>query len=223
MSTHDSTTDLERRLGAIGSPAAALDAARAALASRADADGSLEVAYRVVDSPIGALLVASSAAGVVRVAFEVEGHDRVLDELAATVSPRVLHAPARTDHVARQLEQYFSGERTGFDVALDLQLVSGFRRQVVEHLVEIPYGRTASYGSVAAGLGNAGASRAVGSACSHNPVPVLLPCHRVVRSDGSIGQYLGGTDAKVLLLQLESGGQQPASDAAGPRSPRSQR
>lgn len=206
MSTHDRTEDLERRLATIEPPSAALRDARATLATRADADGVLDLAYRVVDSPIGALLVAASAGGVVRIAFEVEDHDRVLDELADTVSPRVLHAPARTDDVARQLEQYFAGDRRGFDVGVDLQLVGGFRRQVIEHLVEIPYGRTASYGSVAKGLGNAGASRAVGSACSHNPVPVVLPCHRVVRSDGSIGQYLGGTEAKVLLLELESGG-----------------
>lgn len=221
MSTHDRTEDLERRLATIELPSAALRDARAALAARADADGVLDLAYRVVDSPIGALLVAASASGVVRIAFEVEGHDRVLDELAESVSSRVLHAPARTDDVARQLEQYFAGDRRGFDVDVDLQLVGGFRRQVIEHLVEIPYGRTASYGSVAQGLGNAGASRAVGSACSHNPVPVVLPCHRVVRSDGSIGQYLGGTEAKVLLLELESG--RSAADADRPRSPRSTR
>jgi methylated-DNA-[protein]-cysteine S-methyltransferase len=210
MTTHgptggtDDPEDLQRRLSAIGSPSSSLEEARATLVVRAEEDGTLDVAYRVVDSPIGALLVAASTAGVVRVAFEVEDHERVLDELADSVSPRVLHAPARTDDVARQLERYFAGELQHFDVAVDLQLVGGFRRRVVEHLAGIPYGRTASYGAVAAGLGNAGASRAVGSACSHNPVPVLLPCHRVVRSDGSIGQYLGGTDAKVALLELES-------------------
>ncbi|MFN7150925.1 MAG: methylated-DNA--[protein]-cysteine S-methyltransferase [Microthrixaceae bacterium] len=224
MSTDDGTEDLERRLSAIDAPSSALDDARATLVARADDDGTLDVAYRVVDSPIGSLLVAASTTGVVRVAFEVEDHDRVLDELAQTVSPRLLHAPGRTDDVARQLERYFAGQLHEFDVAVDLQLVSGFRRRVVEHLVDIPYGRTASYGSVAAGLGNAGASRAVGSACSHNPVPVLLPCHRVVRSDGSIGQYLGGSDAKVRLLELESAGNgRPEGGAARPRSPRSQR
>jgi methylated-DNA-[protein]-cysteine S-methyltransferase len=202
----DETQDLQRRLSATGTPPSSLEGARARLAARAQEEGTLDLAYRVVDSPIGALLVAASPAGVVRVAFEVEDHERVLDELADSVSPRVLHAPARTDDVARQLERYFAGELQHFDVAVDLQLVNGFRRRVVEHLVDIPYGRTASYGAVAAGLGNAGASRAVGSACSHNPVPVLLPCHRVVRSDGSIGQYLGGTDAKVTLLELESAG-----------------
>ena len=198
------TEDLQHRLSAIDTAPSSLEVARARLTARAEEEGTLDLAYRVVDSPIGALLVAASSAGVVRVAFEVEDHDRVLDELAGTVSPRVLHAPARTDDVARQLERYFAGELEHFDVAVDLQLVSGFRRRVVEHLVDIPYGHTASYGAVAAGLGNAGASRAVGSACSHNPVPVLVPCHRVVRSDGSVGQYLGGTDAKVTLLELES-------------------
>lgn len=206
MSSHDSTEDLQRRLATIDGPSAALAAARSTLIARADDDGVLDLAYRVVDSPVGSLLVAASTAGVVRVAFEVEDHDRVLDELAGTVSPRVLHAPARTDEVARQLERYFAGELHEFDVAVDLRLVRGFRRRVVEHLAEIPYGRTASYGAVAVEVGNAGASRAVGSACSHNPVPVLVPCHRVVRSDGSIGHYLGGTDAKVTLLALESSG-----------------
>jgi methylated-DNA-[protein]-cysteine S-methyltransferase len=201
----DGDIDLARQLSAIDA-SSGLDHARATLAARAQAEGTLDVAYRVVDSPIGSLLVAASTVGVVRVAFEVEDHDLVLAELAERVSPRLLHAPARSDDVARQLERYFAGELRDFEVALDLQLVSGFRRRVVEHLVEIPYGRTASYGSVAADLGNAGASRAVGSACSHNPVPVLLPCHRVVRSDGSIGQYLGGSDAKVALLELESAG-----------------
>jgi methylated-DNA-[protein]-cysteine S-methyltransferase len=176
---------------------------RAGLATSADRAGLLDVAYRVVDGPFGALLVAATDQGVVRVAFDVEDHDRVLEELASLISPRVLRSPARTDRVARELDDYFAGRRQGFDVPIDLRLVRGFRRDVVAGLVDIPYGATESYGQVAARIGRPRAVRAVGSACSHNPVPVLLPCHRVVRSDGSLGQYLGGVDVKAALLSLE--------------------
>jgi methylated-DNA-[protein]-cysteine S-methyltransferase len=173
------------------------------LAAAADRDGLLDVAYRTVDSPIGGLLVAATPAGVVRVAFEREGLDDVLADLAATVSPRILRSGRRTDAVARQLDQYFARERRRFDVDVDLQLVHGFRREVVSHLADIPYGTTESYAALARAAGRPTAVRAVGSACSHNPLPLLLPCHRVVRSDGTIGQYLGGTEAKVALLALE--------------------
>lgn len=176
----------------------------ARLAERAEQEAVLDLAYRVVDSPIGPLLVAASPAGLVRVAFEREGHDAVLDQLAGQVSPRIMKMPARTDDVARQLDEYFAGRRHAFDVPLDLQLVSGFRRTVISHLPDIAYGSTASYKTVAAMAGNPTAVRAVGSACSHNPVPVVVPCHRVVRSDGSIGNYLGGVDAKATLIALES-------------------
>lgn len=173
------------------------------LAASAEREGLLDVAYRVVDSPMGPLLVAATELGLVRVAFEAEDHDRVLDELADVISPRVLRAPARTDRVARELDEYFAGRRRTFDVALDLRLVRGFRRDVVAGLAGIPYGATESYAQVAARAGRPRAVRAVGSACSHNPVPVVLPCHRVVRSDGSLGQYLGGVEAKAALLALE--------------------
>lgn len=176
----------------------------ARLAERAEQEAVLDLAYRVVDSPIGPLLVAASPAGLVRVAFEREGHDAVLDQLAGQVSPRIMKMPARTDDVARQLDEYFAGRRHAFDVPLDLQLVSGFRRTVISHLPDIAYGSTASYKTVAAMAGNPTAVRAVGSACSHNPIPVVVPCHRVVRSDGSIGNYLGGVDAKATLIALES-------------------
>ena len=176
----------------------------ARLAERAEQEAVLDLAYRVVDSPIGPLLVAASPVGLVRVAFEREGHDAVLDQLAGQVSPRIMKMPARTDDVARQLDEYFAGRRHAFDVPLDLQLVSGFRRTVISHLPDIAYGSTASYKTVAAMAGNPTAVRAVGSACSHNPIPVVVPCHRVVRSDGSIGNYLGGVDAKAALIALES-------------------
>jgi methylated-DNA-[protein]-cysteine S-methyltransferase len=189
---------------AASSPDPELEQLGARLAAAADDEGLLDVAYRTVDSPFGSLLVAATPGGVVRVAFEVEGHDRVLEQLAGSVSPRVLASPRRTDQVARELDEYFDGRRTHFGVDVDLQLVRGFRRQVVELLAAIPYGTTRSYAQVARDAGNPAAVRAVGSACSHNPVPLVLPCHRVVRSDGSVGQYLGGTGAKVALLELES-------------------
>lgn len=192
-----------RESGAVAAEQDELARLRAGLVASADREGLLDVAYRVVDGPFGALLVAATDQGVVRVAFEVEDHDRVLDELAEQISPRVLHAPARTDRVARELDDYFAGRRRGFDVAIDLRLVRGFRRDVVAGLIDIPYGATESYSRVAARIGRPRAVRAVGSACSHNPVPVLLPCHRVVRSDGSLGQYLGGVDVKAALLALE--------------------
>jgi len=184
--------------------AADIVALRSRLTERAEREDLVDIAYRVVDSPIGPLLVAASSTGLVRVAFESEGHDAVLDRLAGQISPRIMRMPARTDDVARQLDEYFAGRRHEFDLPLDLQLVSGFRRTVISHLPDIAYGSTASYKAVAAMAGNPTAVRAVGSACSHNPVPVVVPCHRVVRSDGSIGNYLGGVDAKAALIALES-------------------
>lgn len=176
----------------------------AALAARAAADGLLDVAYRTVDSPIGPLLLAATPAGVVRVAFAVEDHDTVLDELAGDVSPRILLAPQRLDPLAAELDEYFAGRRHAFDVAVDLQLAHGFRREVLDRLRQIPYGATASYADVARAAGSPRAVRAVGTACATNPIPLVVPCHRVVRSDGTSGNYRGGTDAKRLLLELEA-------------------
>ncbi|WP_019137190.1 methylated-DNA--[protein]-cysteine S-methyltransferase [Cellulomonas massiliensis] len=176
---------------------------RGRLADAAAAEDLLDVAYRTLDSPVGTLLVAATPAGVVRVAFEVQGHDAALEELAAAVSPRVLEAPHRLDVVARELEEYFTGRRRAFDVALDLRLARGFRREVVEHLSLVPYGTTATYAWVASLAGRPAAVRAVGTACARNPLPLVLPCHRVVRSDGTAGRYAGGDAAKHLLLRLE--------------------
>jgi methylated-DNA-[protein]-cysteine S-methyltransferase len=177
---------------------------RARLATEADREGLLDVSYRTVDSPFGPLLLAASPEGLVRVAFERENHDAVLARLATTISPRILSSPRRTDDVARQLDEYFAGRRRHFDVAVDLQLVRGFRRAVISHLRQIAYGTTESYAAVARAAGNPAAVRAAGSACSHNPIPVVVPCHRVVRSDGTIGQYLGGTEMKEALLTMEA-------------------
>jgi methylated-DNA-[protein]-cysteine S-methyltransferase len=174
------------------------------LAAAAQSDGLLDLAYRTLDTPVGTLLLAATDRGLVRVAFDAEDHDQVLASLAATVSPRILQAPGRLETVARQLGEYFAGSRRRFDVPLDLQLTSGFRRQVLDHLPKIAYGRTQSYTDLAAAAGRPKAVRAVGTACATNPLPVVVPCHRVVRSDGSFGGYLGGTDAKRTLLTLES-------------------
>jgi methylated-DNA-[protein]-cysteine S-methyltransferase len=177
---------------------------RGELVTRADRAGLVDVAYRVVDSPLGPLLLAATTDGLVRVAFAGEGHDAVLGALADDVSPRVLRAPGRLDDAARQLDEYFAGRRRVFDVPVDLRLAHGFRRGVLEHLRSIPFGGTESYATVAGAVGSPRAVRAAGSACASNPVPVVVPCHRVVRSDGSIGRYRGGTDAKRLLLALEA-------------------
>lgn len=169
-----------------------------------DATNLLDIAYRTIDTPVGTLLLAATTAGLVRVAYDIEDHTAVLAGLAASVSPRMLRAPARLDTVARQLDEYFAKRRTTFDVPVDLRLAVGFRRSVVEHLRDIGYGRRESYAAVAAAIGKPGAVRAVGTACAHNPLPVVIPCHRVVRSDGSTGQYVGGLAAKSALLDLEA-------------------
>lgn len=183
---------------------ATIDRLRLRLVADAERRGLLDIAYRVVDSPIGPLLLAATREGLVRVAFEGEGHDAVLGVLAERISSRILLAPSRLDAPARQLGEYFDGVRRQFDLALDLRLARGFRRRVLDHLRAIPYGTTSSYTTVAAAAGSPAAVRAVGSACATNPVPVVVPCHRVVRSDGAIGQYLGGGGAKRALLALEA-------------------
>lgn len=179
-------------------------ALRTRLAVAADRDGILDVAYRIVDSPVGPLLVAATDQGLVRVAYANEGHDAVLQQLADKISPRILHAPTRLDTVARELDEYFAGIRRTFDIALDWRLSAGFRSTVLHRLPEIGYGHTASYAAVAQLAGNPKAVRAVGTACATNPLPVVVPCHRVVRSDGAMGGYLGGVEAKRVLLDLES-------------------
>ncbi|WP_155767050.1 methylated-DNA--[protein]-cysteine S-methyltransferase [Mycobacterium colombiense] len=176
----------------------------ARLATAAQAEGLLDIAYRIVDSPVGALLIAATELGLVRVAYASEGHDTVLQSLADRISPRILLAPDRLDTAARQLDEYFAGRRRDFGVPLDWRLSAGFRNTVLRHLPEIGYGHTASYAAVAKLAGNPNAVRAVGSACATNPLPVVVPCHRVVRSDGAMGGYLGGVDAKRILLTLEA-------------------
>ena len=176
----------------------------ARLAAAAARDGILDVAYRTLDTPVGTLLLAATEAGLVRVAYPRQDHSATLAELASAVSPRILRAPARLDEVARQLEEYFAGQRRAFEVPVDLRLAHGFRRGVLTHLRQIPYGLTESYAEVALAAGSPRAVRAVGTACARNPVPIVVPCHRVVRSDGSAGGYAGGPEAKQALLAMEA-------------------
>ncbi len=174
------------------------------LAAAAQRDGVLDVAYRTIDSPVGPLLLAATERGLIRVAYASEDHDAVLQVLADRISPRILSAPVRLEAATRELGEYFAGRRRQFDLPLDLRLSAGFRRTVLRHLADIGYGRTASYATVARLAGSPRAIRAVGTACATNPLPVVVPCHRVVRSDGSMGGYLGGPDAKRTLLSLEA-------------------
>jgi methylated-DNA-[protein]-cysteine S-methyltransferase len=174
---------------------------RARLVALAESEGILDVAYRTVESPLGPLLLAATPAGLLRVAFDREDYAAVLERLAREVSPRVLAAPRRLDAAARQLDEYFARKRKRFDLPIDLRLARGFRRTVIARLPEIPYGSTASYAALA---GNAAAVRTAAGACSHNPLPVVVPCRRVVRSDGGIGEYLGGSEAKRALLAIEA-------------------
>jgi methylated-DNA-[protein]-cysteine S-methyltransferase len=173
------------------------------LTREAQGAGLLDVAYRTIDSPLGPLLLAATAKGLVRVAYGREDHEKVLERLARDLSPRILHAPARLDAAAKEIDEYFAGLRQRFDVPVDFSLARGFRRLVLARLREIGYGQTASYAAIAAAVDHPKAVRAVGTACATNPIPVVVPCHRVVRSDGSIGEYVGGVDAKKTLLTLE--------------------
>jgi methylated-DNA-[protein]-cysteine S-methyltransferase len=183
---------------------AQLSALHDRLAESSQAAGVLDVAYRTLDTPVGTLLLAATEDGLVRVAYAAEGHDQVLENLAARVSPRILKVPRRLDAAARELGEYFAGQRRRFDLPLDYRLATGFRRKVVSYLPGIGYGHTASYAAVAAAVGSPRAFRAVGTACATNPLPLIVPCHRVIRSDGDPGPYLGGRDAKRLLLELEA-------------------
>jgi methylated-DNA-[protein]-cysteine S-methyltransferase len=176
----------------------------ARLARSAEDDHLLDVSYRTLDTPVGALLLAATERGLVRVAFDIEGHDAVLAMLAARLSPRILQAPKRLDPVAQELDEYFAGTRRAFDVPLDLRMAHGFRLEVIKHLSEIGYGRTESYTEVATAAGSPRAVRAAGTACATNPLPVVVPCHRVVRSDGTLGSYRGGIPAKQILIDLEA-------------------
>jgi methylated-DNA-[protein]-cysteine S-methyltransferase len=175
------------------------------LHDRAAADGLLDVSYADVDSPLGPLLAAATPAGLVRISYlEYAARDAVLEDLALRLSPRVLEAPARLDPVRRELEEYFGGRRRDFDLALDWSLIRpGFGRRVLEATAGIPYGSVLTYGQVAAEAGIASGARAAGNALGANPIPIVVPCHRIVAAGGKLGGYTGGTEKKKVLLGLE--------------------
>jgi methylated-DNA-[protein]-cysteine S-methyltransferase len=166
--------------------------------------GLVDVAYTIEDSPLGPLLLAASPGGLLRVAYSSAGPDTVLAEIATRISPRVIAAPARLDETRRQLEQYFAGERQRFDLALDRRLMRpGFFSRVLSATAQIPYGSVSSYKLVAETAGSPRAFRAAGTALGHNPLAVIIPCHRVLASSGDLGGYTGGTERKAVLLELE--------------------
>jgi len=200
-------SDLERRLGEVGERP--FDAGRltAQLEARATQEGLLDVAYAETDSPVGRLLVAVTPRGLVRVAYEGEPEDEVLDEIARRVSPRLLRAPERTDEIRRELDAYFAGQRHAFDLPVDWSLVSGFARRVLRATARVPFGEVTTYGAVAAEAGSPRAARATGNALGGNPIPIVVPCHRVLHSGGGLGGYSGGLDRKRFLLALERPGQ----------------
>jgi methylated-DNA-[protein]-cysteine S-methyltransferase len=173
------------------------------VAATADSAGLVDVAYARFDAPIGELLLAATPRGLVRVSFPDEDEDVALSQLAARVSPRVLERPERLDAARRELDQYFSGRRREFDLDLDWQLTAGFRRRVLEAAAGIPFGETSTYTAMAAAAGSPRAHRAAGSALGSNPLPVVVPCHRVVRLGGALGGYGGGLEVKETLLRLE--------------------
>jgi methylated-DNA-[protein]-cysteine S-methyltransferase len=195
--------DIERRLS--GGVAPEFDAARLGeeLGRRALDAGLADVAYGSMDSPVGELLVAVTERGLVRVAFASEPGDEVLEELAARVSPRVLRLPGRTDAVRRELDEYFAGERRRFDLPLDWSLVRGFAQGVLRATAGVPFGAVTTYRQVAEAAGSPRASRAAGNALGSNPIPIVVPCHRVLHSGGGLGGYAGGLDRKRYLLSLE--------------------
>jgi methylated-DNA-[protein]-cysteine S-methyltransferase len=170
---------------------------------RAAEEGLLDVAYTTTDSPFGELLLAGTPRGLVRVGLPEQKPDELLEDLAARVSPRVLESPAQLDEARRELDLYFTGRLTEFDLRLDWRLSHDFRRRVLRAINRIPYGQTRSYMQVAASAGNERAVRAAGSACGSNPIPIVVPCHRVLRTGGGLGGYGGGTAMKRALLELE--------------------
>ncbi len=198
-------SEIERAIGAAsrrpsGDPSAEL--ARR-VAERAAAEGLADVAYATVDSPLGVLVVAATGRGLVRVSYDAARPERVVEDLAERLSPRVVEAPGRLDDVRRQLEEYFERRRREFELPLDWSLSGGFTRRVLRRAARIPYGGVVTYGEIARAAGNPRAHRAAGNAIGANPIPIVVPCHRVVRAGAALGGYGGGVERKRHLLELE--------------------
>ena len=195
------TTDIEQQLkdASLDLPSEAPE-----ITARADEEGLLDVAYASIDSPLGPLVVAATPNGLVRVSYsEFRGEDEVLEELARRVSPRVLEAPARLDGVRRELDEYFEGRREEFETPIDWSYLAGFTREVLRATAAIRFGEVSTYAGVADAAGSPRAVRAAGNALGANPMPVIVPCHRVLRTGGKLGGYTGGLERKEFLLRLE--------------------
>jgi methylated-DNA-[protein]-cysteine S-methyltransferase len=196
-------TDIERALkgGALSDPGERARRAARRLADAAEAAGLIDVSYAVVDSPLGPLTAAATEGGLIRLSYFDE--EEVLEDLSRRVSPRILERPESLDYVREQLEEYFEGRRSRFELPLDWRLTRGFSRDVLQATARIPFGSVASYRQVAARSGSPRAARAAGNALARNPIPIVVPCHRVVASAGTLGGYTGGLDRKRFLLDLE--------------------
>jgi len=205
MSPKTKTDDPLRSLrdAARNSSGTRADEAAAKFMRRAERDGLLDIAYTEVDTPVGRLLLAATPRGLVRITFPVESPETVLEQLATAVSPRILESPERLDEARRELDLYFDGKLTDFELPLDWQLSKGFYRKVLRATARIPYGKTRSYSQVAKRAGSPRAVRATGTALGSNPLPIIVPCHRVLRTGGALGGYGGGLDVKQALLELE--------------------
>jgi methylated-DNA-[protein]-cysteine S-methyltransferase len=171
--------------------------------ARADEEGAMDVAFASVDTPFGPMIVAATAKGLVRISLSDEYEEEVLQELADKVSPRVLELPRRIDPIRRELDEYFAGTRHDFDVKLDWRLSHGFAQRVLRATARVPYGRVTTYKQMAEKAGNVRASRAAGNALGSNPIPIVVPCHRVLHSGGGLGGYGGGLPMKEALLKME--------------------
>jgi methylated-DNA-[protein]-cysteine S-methyltransferase len=205
MNTHSDNSELEQTLSELEGPApAAWDRIRRDLSGAAERSGLIDVAFERHDTPLGTVVVGATRDGLVRVGLPSQDEDEVLQELADRVSPRVLHASRDSlTQTRRELDEYFDHRRQAFEVPLDWRLSSGFRREVLRATAAIPYGHTASYRDVATSAGSPGATRAAGSALATNPLPIVVPCHRVLPAGGGLGGYRGGPEAKAVLLSLE--------------------
>jgi methylated-DNA-[protein]-cysteine S-methyltransferase len=203
--THDPISDADLRAAARSATTAGVDieALSAAVADRAAGVGILDLAYARVESPLGELLAVSTPKGLVHLGYPNRPLDEQLGALAERISPRIVESPRRLDEVRRELDEYFAGRRRGFELALDWQLTAGFVQRVLRETARIPFGETRTYGEMAASAGNPRAFRAAGSALGANPIPIVVPCHRVLRTGGGLGGYGGGVAVKRELLTLE--------------------
>jgi methylated-DNA-[protein]-cysteine S-methyltransferase len=198
-------TEFDTLERALRDPPTERDARIPDLVGAAAAAGLLDVAYASLDSPVGILLLAATTRGLVRIAYlDGDDQDAVLNDLAVSVSPRILAAPRRLDEPRRELDEYFSGQRSNFGVALDWRLTRGFGRRVLEATARIPYGSVCTYKQLARQAGSPRGSRAAGNALGANPLPIVVPCHRVLHTGGGLGGYTGGLDRKRTLLAIES-------------------